>query len=123
MAPHRGPRSARNSVPPGRPVGYAGRHLDLEGAIMSGRTRLIVAAPALVAAAVLVPASAFLGRPSWGEPPGPPASRVMTAKEASTKASAWGEMHTYFRGETFGTTNAYTAIAVVKPGEAVHPAH
>ncbi len=35
----------------------------------------------------------------------------------------WGEMRTYFTGETYGTTNMFTAVAVVKPGEAVHPAH
>jgi mannose-6-phosphate isomerase-like protein (cupin superfamily) len=32
-------------------------------------------------------------------------------------------MRTYFRGETRGTTNAFVAIAVVRPGQAVHPAH
>lgn len=32
-------------------------------------------------------------------------------------------MRTYFTGETHGTTNLLTAVAVVKPGESVHPAH
>lgn len=50
-------------------------------------------------------------------------SRVMTWDEARSHVANWGEMRTFFTGETFGTTNLLCAAAVVKPGESVHPAH
>jgi mannose-6-phosphate isomerase-like protein (cupin superfamily) len=50
-------------------------------------------------------------------------SRVMTWDEAKARVAGWGEMRTYFTGETYGTTNLLAATAVVKPGESVHPAH
>ncbi len=43
--------------------------------------------------------------------------------DARANQADWGEMRFYFLGETFGTTNALTAFAVIKPGESVHPAH
>ena len=58
-----------------------------------------------------------------GGPPGPIGSKVVSWAEASPSVAGWGEMRTYFRGETRGTTSALAAIAVVKPGESVHPAH
>lgn len=50
-------------------------------------------------------------------------SKVISWNDAKSHADRWGEMRTYFTGETYGTTNMFTAVAVVKPGEAVHPAH
>lgn len=66
---------------------------------------------------------AYSARSSEGPTPGPIGSKVVTWADASSKVSGWGEMRTYFRGETHGTTGAFAAIAVVRPGEAVHPAH
>jgi len=50
-------------------------------------------------------------------------SKVVTWDEAKSHTDKWGEMRTYFTGETYGTSNLLTAVAVVKPGESVHPAH
>lgn len=50
-------------------------------------------------------------------------SRKMSWDEAKSHVAKWGEMRTYFLGNTYGTTNMFTAMAVVKPGESVHPAH
>jgi mannose-6-phosphate isomerase-like protein (cupin superfamily) len=50
-------------------------------------------------------------------------TQVVTWDEAKSHSDKWGEMRTYFTGETYGTTNLLAAIAVVKPGESVHPAH
>ena len=50
-------------------------------------------------------------------------SRVVTWDEAKSHVDRWGEMRTYFTGESYGATNVLVAVAVVKPGEAVHPAH
>jgi mannose-6-phosphate isomerase-like protein (cupin superfamily) len=78
-----------------------------------------ILAATLVAGAWLTLASGQ----SKGRPPGPIGSKVVSWADASSHVSDWGEMRTYFRGETHGTTGAFAAVAVVKPGESVHPAH
>lgn len=50
-------------------------------------------------------------------------SRVISWNDARSHVDNWGEMRTYFTGETYGATNVFTAVAVVKPGQSVHPAH
>lgn len=50
-------------------------------------------------------------------------SQVVSWKNAVSHVDKWGEMRTYFTGETYGATNLLAAAAVVKPGESVHPAH
>src|SRR5512146_3274012 len=50
-------------------------------------------------------------------------SQMVPWAEAKSHVDKWGEMRTYFTGETYGTTNLLVAVAVVKPGESVHPAH
>jgi len=91
--------------------------------MMSKRTGLFFAGQTLLAA---ITAGAWLAYPanfSNNEPPAPIRSGVMTWAEASSQVAQWGEMRAYFRGETYGTTSAFTAVAVIKPGESVHPAH
>ncbi len=50
-------------------------------------------------------------------------SKIMSWDQARSHSDTWGEMRTYFTGESYGATNIFTAVAVVKPGESVHPAH
>ncbi len=50
-------------------------------------------------------------------------SAVVTAKEAKTEAAAWGNFSTYFQGETYGTKDVLTGVAVIKPGQEIHPPH
>lgn len=50
-------------------------------------------------------------------------SSVVSWDDADGREDDWGEMRFLYRGETFGTKDALTAIAVIKPGESVHPAH
>ena len=50
-------------------------------------------------------------------------SQVISFDEAFSKENDWGEFHRYFTGETYGTKNVLTAVAVVQPGKAVHTAH
>ena len=67
--------------------------------------------------------------PSWGAAsatrPAVLPSQVVSWEEAASQShkADWGEMRTYFRGETFGTKDAFAAVAVVEPGKAVHRAH
>jgi mannose-6-phosphate isomerase-like protein (cupin superfamily) len=79
-----------------------------------------VAGGAVLGLALLV--SASQGRVADTQPSTMP-SKVATWKDASSHRGSWGEMRTYFRGETFGTENAFAAVAVVEPGQAVHRAH
>ncbi len=55
--------------------------------------------------------------------PRPFKSKVVTWQDARSIRDAWGEMRVHFAGETFGTKDAFTAVAVVEPGKAVHAAH
>lgn len=50
-------------------------------------------------------------------------SQVTSWAAASSHKDDWGEMRTYFRGETRGTKDAFVAVAVVEPGKAVHRTH
>ena len=50
-------------------------------------------------------------------------SSVVSFDDAKVRPGNWGELRSYFTGETLGTKNVLTAVAVVKPGEAPHRAH
>lgn len=50
-------------------------------------------------------------------------SGIVRFDDAESRPADWGEFHRYFGGETFGTKNVLTAVAVVEPGKAVHRAH
>lgn len=80
---------------------------------------------ALLVAAGL--AAGWLLRPPPGgaEPaaPTPLASGIVRWADAKPTVAKWGELRRYFAGETYGTTEMFTAVVVLKPGEAVHPAH
>ncbi len=58
------------------------------------------------------------------DPPSKPLkSGVVRFDDAKTHHGDWGEMRRYFTGETHGTKDVLTAVAVVEPGKAVHRAH
>ena len=50
-------------------------------------------------------------------------SQVISWDAAQSLQADWGQMRTYFRGQTPGTKDVLTAVAVVEPGKAVHRAH
>ena len=56
-------------------------------------------------------------------PPKPFKSGIVSFDDAKANQADWGEMRRYFTGETLGTKNVLTAVAVVKPGKTVHRAH
>jgi mannose-6-phosphate isomerase-like protein (cupin superfamily) len=56
-------------------------------------------------------------------PPKPLKSGVVRFDDAKAQQADWGEMRRYFTGETAGTKDVLTAVAIVKPGKAVHRAH
>ena len=55
--------------------------------------------------------------------PKPLKSAIVSFDDAKTNEADWGEMRRYFTGETSGTKNVLTAVAILKPGKAVHRAH
>jgi mannose-6-phosphate isomerase-like protein (cupin superfamily) len=50
-------------------------------------------------------------------------SKVVDWETAEVRQSDWGQMRTYFRGETYCTKDVLTAVAVIEPGKAIHRAH
>ena len=44
-------------------------------------------------------------------------------KDASVHTGDWGELRAFFNGESHGTKDVLTAVTILKPGKAVHPAH
>jgi mannose-6-phosphate isomerase-like protein (cupin superfamily) len=50
-------------------------------------------------------------------------SKIVGFEEARVTRADWGEMRRYFTGETFGTKDVLTAVAIVEPGKSVHKAH
>ena len=53
----------------------------------------------------------------------PANSRVITQKEAASETFDWGTFYTYQQGETYGTKDGLTGVAVIKPGIEIHPPH
>ena len=71
-------------------------------------------------------AAAWCLMPSLDAAEKPPAllkSKVVGWEEARKHEADWGQMRFYFTGETAGTRNVLTAVAVVEPGKAVHKSH
>ena len=50
-------------------------------------------------------------------------SKVVTANQAAPTRGDWGEILTYYHGETRGTRDVYVGIATIKPSSEPHPAH
>jgi mannose-6-phosphate isomerase-like protein (cupin superfamily) len=78
----------------------------------------------LVAGAVCVAGALWLVR--WSDAADKPPllkSKIVGWDEARKTEADWGQMRFYFTGETAGTKNVLTAVAVVEPGKAVHKSH
>jgi mannose-6-phosphate isomerase-like protein (cupin superfamily) len=50
-------------------------------------------------------------------------SAVKTQQQAKHDKSDWGTFYTYYEGETYGTKDMLTGVAVIKPGMEIHPPH
>jgi len=79
----------------------------------------------LLAALIAVGVRSLTSSPSMAADPSPTPlkSGVVTFDEAKIQQADWGEMRRYFTGETSGTKDVLTAVAIVKPGKSVHRAH
>lgn len=50
-------------------------------------------------------------------------SAVVSGKAAKTETFEWGQLITYFAGESYSATDSLTAVAVINPGMQIHPPH
>jgi len=78
----------------------------------------------LVAGAVCLAGALWLTR--WSDAADKPPllkSKIVGWEEARKTEADWGQMRFYFTGETAGSKNVLTAVAVVEPGKAVHKSH
>jgi mannose-6-phosphate isomerase-like protein (cupin superfamily) len=58
-----------------------------------------------------------------GAPKAPLTSARVTWAEAPATRADWGELRAPFEGETYGLGYALGAVAVLKPGQQIHPPH
>jgi len=87
---------------------------------MSTQARKPVVVVALISVAAL---SAYLVAKAAEPKPAPLKSAIISWDDARSHQADWGEMRRYFTGETLGTKDVLTAVAVVNPGKTVHRAH
>jgi mannose-6-phosphate isomerase-like protein (cupin superfamily) len=51
------------------------------------------------------------------------ATGVVDAATARSETFDWGELITYFAGDSYAATDSLTAVAIIKPGMEIHPPH
>ncbi len=90
---------------------------------MSTVSRKMISAILLCAAGFA--AALITGRVTGAADAGPKLlkSGVVTWNTAALHEADWGQMRTYFRGQTPGTKDVLTAVALVEPGKALHRSH
>jgi mannose-6-phosphate isomerase-like protein (cupin superfamily) len=81
---------------------------------------MVAGLPSVLLAVVMVAASSAAAADPQ---PKPLKSGIVSFADAKANQADWGEMRRYFTGETSGTKDVLTAVAIVKPGKAVHRAH
>ena len=50
-------------------------------------------------------------------------SAIVSRADSKREDFAWGSLYTYYEGESYGTKDGLTAVAVIKPGQEIHPPH
>ena len=53
----------------------------------------------------------------------PQESAIVSQKQAERQDFDWGTLYTYYTGESYGTKDGLAAVAVIKPGQEIHPPH
>jgi mannose-6-phosphate isomerase-like protein (cupin superfamily) len=57
------------------------------------------------------------------QPAKPLVSDIISGEKAQKAEFDWGSFYTYYQGETYGTKDILTGVAVIKPGWEIHPPH
>lgn len=50
-------------------------------------------------------------------------SAIVSQQQARRQDFDWGTLYTYYEGESYGTKDGLAAVAVIKPGQQIHPPH
>jgi mannose-6-phosphate isomerase-like protein (cupin superfamily) len=50
-------------------------------------------------------------------------SAIISQQQARRQDFDWGTLYTYYEGESYGTRDGLAAVAVIKPGQEIHPPH
>jgi mannose-6-phosphate isomerase-like protein (cupin superfamily) len=50
-------------------------------------------------------------------------SAIVSQQQAKRENFDWGTLYTYYAGQSYGTKDGLAAVAVIKPGEQIHPPH
>lgn len=66
----------------------------------------------------LTAAAAFVNQ---GAAPKP--SSIVSEKDAKRQDFEWGTLYTYDEGENYSSRDGLAAVAVIKPGQQIHPPH
>ncbi len=48
---------------------------------------------------------------------------VVAAKDAKVETFEWGQLMTYYSGDSYSTKDSLTAVAIINPGMEIHPPH
>ena len=51
------------------------------------------------------------------------ATGVVDTGSARTESFDWGQLITYYAGDSYAATDSLTAVAIIKPGREIHPPH
>ena len=89
---------------------------------MPRETRELMAVCRILVAVLAVGLGAWSPAEAADPLPKPLKSGIVSFDDAKTDQADWGEMRRDFTGETAGTKDVLTAVAIVKPGKAVHRA-
>jgi mannose-6-phosphate isomerase-like protein (cupin superfamily) len=77
--------------------------------------------PIGVLALSLVALTATAARTAQGQSAKP--SSIMSEQEAKRQDFEWGSLYTYAEGESYSSKDGLAAVAVIKPGQQIHPPH
>lgn len=81
--------------------------------------KLIRRAGSVAGLALVFAALAFVS----ARPPEPQPSAILARDAAQRQDFEWGSLYTYFEGESYGTQDGLAAVAVIEPGQEIHPPH
>ena len=69
----------------------------------------------------LVALTATAARSAHGQ--GAKPSSILSESEAKREDFEWGSLYTYAAGESYSSKDGLAAVAVIKPGQQIHPPH
>ncbi len=87
------------------------------------RSFSVTAAVLLALAAGAAGAATVGAAAAWSRGAADQGSAIRAQAEARRENAAWGTLYTYYAGETRGTRDGLAAVAVIRPGQEIHPPH